>query len=40
MTFLHFAKLALGVAAAFLGLQLGMDVATKVMTMTTSTPAQ
>ena len=36
---IHIAKLAIGVGIFFLGLQLGMDVATKVMTMTPSTPA-
>ena len=39
MNFWHLVKVGLAVGVAFLGLQLGMDVATKVSTMTTSTPA-
>jgi hypothetical protein len=36
---MHFLKMVLAGGAFFLGLQLGMDLATKVGTMTTSTPA-
>lgn len=37
---MHILKLALGVGVFFTGLQLGMDIATKVLSMsTTQTPA-
>ena len=37
---MHILKLALGVGVFFTGLQLGMDIATKVLSMTTTkTPA-
>ena len=34
---MHILKLALGVGVFFTGLQLGMDIATKVLTMTQTT---
>jgi hypothetical protein len=39
MKIMHMVKAAIGLTTLFLGFQFGRDIATKVLTSTTSTPA-